>query len=93
MGAFNSNKKGSADPLDDLARLARLEGIPRTQVTANVLREIRVQDRVVAARPLMWLALGSSMAAMAVAIVAVPALMNFLDPLNAFYQTTSASLM
>ncbi|MFP6581527.1 MAG: hypothetical protein VCD00_03110 [Candidatus Hydrogenedentota bacterium] len=93
MGPLNPNADDSNDPLEALAQLARLESAPKTHVTPYVLREIRVQDRFVAGRPLMWLALASSVAALAIAIIAIPILMTLLDPLNALYQTTSASLM
>lgn len=93
MGPLNPNTNESNDPLDALARFARLESVPKTHVAPDVLREIRVQDRFVADRPLMWLALGASVTALAIAIIAIPVLMTLLDPLNALYQTTSASLM
>lgn len=81
------------DPLKELAQLARLEVAPKTDVTANVLRQIRVQEPIVAQKPLIWLALGSSVAAAIIAAVAIPALMNLIDPLNTLYEYSSTSLM
>lgn len=81
------------DPLEELARLARLDIGPKTDVTANVLRQIRVQEPIVAQKPLIWLALGSSVAAVAIAAVAIPAFMSLVDPINTLYQSSATALL
>lgn len=87
------DKKTLRDPLAEIARLARMESAPRTDVSMNVLRQIRVQHTILAERPLMWMALGSTAAAVAIAIVSMPVFMSLLDPLNALFQSTPTSLL
>ena len=79
--------------LHALAQVARMEITPKTNVTTNVLREIRVQNAVLAEKPLMWLAFGSSVAAIAIAIASAPVLMTLLDPLNALFQSNPTTLL
>lgn len=93
MSPLEPNKNTHGDPLDELAQLARLEIAPKTDVTTNVLREIRVQEPIVAQKPLIWLALGSTVAAVVIAAIAIPTFMSLVDPLNTMYQSTTASLL
>lgn len=81
------------DPILELARVACMDPVPKTDVTANVLRQIRVRNTLLAEKPLLWMALGSTAAAVAVAMVSIPVLMSLLDPLNALFQSTPTSLL
>ncbi len=85
--------KSTVDPLVDLARLARMDTALTTNVTTNVLRKIRIRNTLLAEKPLLWMALGSTAAAVAVAAVGIPVLMSLLDPLNALFQSTPTSLL
>lgn len=87
------NEHHDIDPLAVLARRARLDTPPTTDVTANVLRQIRIQNTLLAEKPMIWLAIGTTATAVAVALVSVPALMTLLDPLNVLFQSTPASLL
>lgn len=89
----NPDESSHIDPLEHLAQVARMELAPMTDVSVIVLRQIRVQNTVLAEKPLMWLALGSSAAAVAVAIASVPVLMTLLDPLNILFQSAPTSLL
>lgn len=93
MHPLKPNRNSNGDPLEELAQLARLETAPKTDVTTDVLRQIRVQDTIVAQKPLLWLALGSTVAALVIAAIAIPTFMSLVDPLNTMYQTTTASLL
>ena len=87
------NSHPTHDPIAALARKARMEPTPKTDVTDTVLRQIRVQNSVLAEKPLMWLALGSTAAALIVAIVVAPTLLSLMDPLNTLFQSTPTSLL
>ena len=87
------NQNTDHDPILDLVRVAKMESVPKTDVSANVLRQIRVQDTRIAQKPLVWLVLGSTATAVAVAIVSAPVFMSLLDPLNVLFQSTPASLL
>ncbi len=89
--AMHNPKK---DPLYALGQKARMEPVPKTDVTINVLRQIRVQPQpIIAEKPLMWLALGSVTAAVVMAIVCTPALLTLMDPLNTFFQSDPTTLL
>ena len=60
MSPLKPNNSATNDALEELAQLACLETAPKTDVTTNVLRSIRVQEPIVAQKPLVWLALGSA---------------------------------
>ena len=83
----------SLELIEALARAARMESAPQTDVTANVLRQIRVQHTLLAEKPLMLLAIGSMVVAVAIGVVSAPVLMTLLDPLNALFQSTPTSLL
>jgi spore coat protein CotF len=87
------NEHHHTDPLAALAQRARLDTPPTTNVTTNVLRQIRIQNTLLAEKPLIWLAIGTTATAVAVALVSTPALMTLLDPLNALFQSTPTSLL
>jgi spore coat protein CotF len=85
--------KNSVDPILALARVARMDTPPKTSVTTDVLRQIRLRNTLLAEKTLLWMALGSTAAAVAVATVSIPVLMSLLDPLNALFQSTPTSLL
>lgn len=87
------NQHHTNDPVAALARKARMESAPETDVTANVLRQIRVQNSILAEKPLMWLALGSTVTALIVALVCTPTLLRLMDPINILFQSTPSSLL
>jgi hypothetical protein len=89
----NPDKSVNNGPLVELARIARMEPAPTTDVSIDVLRQIRVENSMLAEKPLIWLALGSSATAVAVAVASIPVLMTLLDPLNALFQSTPTSLL
>lgn len=86
------NPQDSYDPIAALGRKARMEMAPRTDVTANVLRQIRVEQPLIAEKPLMWLAMGSTAAALIVAVICIPTVLTLMDPLNTLFQSTPTSL-
>ena len=91
MATHNPNNNN--DPLAALGKIARMESVPKTDVTANVLRQIRVESPLLAEKPLMWLALGSATAAVIMAIVCTPTLITLMDPLNTLFQSNPTSLL
>ena len=93
MSPLKPNNSATNDALEELAQLACLETAPKTDVTTNVLRSIRVQEPIVAQKPLVWLALGSTVAAAVIAAIAVPTFMSLVDPLNTMVQSSTASLL
>lgn len=88
MKTHNSN-----DPIVALAQKARLENAPSTDVTDNVLRQIRVQNTILTEKPLMWLTLGSTATALIVALICTPALLTLMDPLNTLFQSNPGNLL
>ena len=83
------------NPLEEFERLARLaarETVPAVDVTAGVLRRLRVRQ-VSIERPLLVMAMGAAVAAVTLAVLSFPILLNMMDPLETFMETASASLL
>ena len=87
------NPKHTIDPLVALGQIARMESAPQTDVTANVLRQIRTESPLLAQKPLMWLAFGSATVAIIMAIICTPTLLTLMDPLNTLFQSNPTSLL
>ncbi len=85
MTNFDSHDTQSRDPLASIAARARLEPAPAVDVTAAVLRRLRVVSAADAVeRPMLWLAAGAFTAAAIIMFFAMPYISGALDPLTEF---------
>lgn len=87
------NMNETHDPLDAIAARARMEPAPAMDVTAAVLRRLRVASADQAERPMLWLAAGALAAAAIVVLLAMPYLNGALDPLTEFMAEANTSVI
>lgn len=81
------------DPLASVAARARLEPAPAVDVTAAVLRRLRVASAESVERPMVWLAAGALAAAAIVVFLAMPYVSGTLDPLTEFMAEANSTVI
>lgn len=81
----------SLHAVEKLAKVARRERPPTTNVSAQVLMHIRLAERP-ATRPLVWLA-AASLAAAAVALFLAVTVSTAPDPVRAFFDPLEAVIL
>jgi len=89
-------KPGKSENLEDVERIARVaygDRPPVTDVSADVLRRIRAEKKLIDERPLVIFAMGSLVMAMAVLAISVPTMIAMLDPLTTLFESTPLALL
>lgn len=87
------NTNETRDPLASIAARARMEPAPAVDVTAAVLRRLRVAEAEAVERPMLWLAAGALAAAAIVVFLAMPYVSGALDPLTEFMAEANTSVI
>lgn len=81
------------DPLAAMAACARMEPAPAVDVTAAVLRRLRVASAESVERSMVWLAAGALAAAAIVVFLAMPYVSGTLDPLTEFMAEANSTVI
>ncbi len=84
------------DPLtkvDRLARAARMEETPSTDVSSRVMAAIGGRERAHGYAPLQWIAAGSIVAATAMSLSIVSLYQTWSDPLNTLFLDVFGGLL
>ena len=83
-----TERKKMTDPLtklDKLAKASRLEIPPSVEGSVRVLASIQRRETSYGFAPLQWIAVGSTMAAIAMSLSIVSLYETWSDPLNALF--------
>lgn len=81
------------DSFEKLVALARRETTPETDVAHRVLARLRAESNVatIQDRPLVWLTLGSAVAAVAILLLSIPLYESVTDPLAKLFDPSRAT--